>query len=201
MVGTVQPEQHKTFLLSLTLILVGVLHGCTGSSTGERETETPSSNDGRVTILEFGDYQCGPCARMGRQLHRLSTQRRGQFRLIYRHCPSRRHPVGRRAAIVAAAAQELGSFWDLHWELVMDGPIEDEEQLWEITRGIGLDEAQVLAVIRTGRPERVVTQDLALADRNGVRGMPTTFVNGRRFEGTISLERLMGVVDEATGLR
>ena len=83
----------------------------------------------------------------------------------------------------------------------MGGPIVDEDQLWELTGRAGLDEVQVREVIRTGRPEQVVTRDLAMADQRGVRGMPTTFINDRRLEGTVSLERLLSIVDEIIGRR
>jgi protein-disulfide isomerase len=138
---------------------------------------------------------------MGRQLHALSNHRPHEVRLIYRHCPSRRHPVGRLAALVAAAADELGRFWDLHWDLVREGPIETEEMLWEAVRRVDLDEADIRSIIASGRPEQVVVRDLAIADQNGVRGMPTTFINGRIVEGAVSLERLNAIIDEAVDQR
>lgn len=185
--------------IPIPLMLLVVASACSGASTGAPDSTTTNPDDERVTIIEFGDYQCGPCARMGRTLHTLCSRRRDQVRLVYRHCPSRRHQVGRMAAIVASAATELGSFWALHWELVTEGPIDDEERLWEIASGVGLEEAEVRDTIATGRPERAVARDLALADQNAVRGMPTTFINGRRLEGTVSLEGLMAIVDEAAG--
>jgi protein-disulfide isomerase len=150
-----------------------------------------------VLVEEFGDYQCGPCSMMGRRLHALIGEEGSRVRLVFRHCPSRAHPTGRRAAIVAAAAEELGSFWPLHWRLVAEGPVRSEEQVWQLAAEEGIDAARLRAVIASGRPEAVVVRDTALADRRAVRGLPTTFVNGRRIEGTASLERLRAVVREA----
>ena len=52
-----------------------------------------------VVITEFGDYECGPRAAMGRAVHALVREQRHTTRFVFRHCPSRAHAVGRVAAI------------------------------------------------------------------------------------------------------
>jgi Na+:H+ antiporter, NhaA family len=146
--------------------------------------------DAPVEIVEFTDYQCGPCASFGRRLHTLLKRNPSRFRLQLRHCPSRRHPIGRQAALLMEAAALDDRFWSLHWQLIEEGPIQTEDDLWRIVEESGLDGDQLREHILDGRPGELVARDLAEADRLGVRGTPTTFVNGRRIEGSLSLQRL-----------
>lgn len=190
---------HSTTTLSLVAL---VSCGC-ASSMSSLGDDPPMMGpaDAPVTILEFGDYQCSPCSRMGQNLYELLSKRKSEVRLLYRHCPARRHKVGRKAALVAAAAEALGepTFWKLHWKMVLEGPVVDEDHIWELAREAGVEEARVRELLKTPRPTQRLEGDLALADRHGVRGMPTTFINGHRLEGTLSQERLIDIVAEVRG--
>jgi predicted DsbA family dithiol-disulfide isomerase len=153
-------------------------------------------DDAQMLIVEFGDYQCGPCASMGRTLHTLLDEHQREVRFVFRHCPSRAHPIGRSAALVAAAASEDGRFWDLHWRLVADGPVTSEEQLWDIVADSGLDPDRLRSIVASGRPAATLNRDIAEADRLEVRGMPTTYIDGRVVEGTASLEHVRNILRE-----
>jgi protein-disulfide isomerase len=151
----------------------------------------------QAVVVEFGDYECLHCAVLGRRIHSLTRAGGPEFRLIYRHTPSRNHPAGRQAALVAAAAAELGRFWDLHWQLVAEGPIQDPAQVWEIAQQVGLPLDDLRALLRSGVPEQRIAEDLALANRFAVRGLPTIFVDGRRLEGAVSRWRLRSAIAAA----
>jgi predicted DsbA family dithiol-disulfide isomerase len=74
--------------------------------------------------------------------------------------------------------------------------VTSEEQLWAIVDEAGLDSARLRGTVASGRPQALLDRDLAEADRLGVRGMPTTFIDDRRVEGTTSLDRLRRIVGE-----
>ncbi len=194
------PDQWSVRSGLFSLLTVIALGGCSGvdhrtsSINGTAPVLGPA--DAPVEIVEFGDYECGPCSRLGRRLHEVIGEHTGRIRLIYRQCPSRMHPVGQQAARVAAAAAELGEFWRLHWILVEEGPIRRLEELWPHVEEAGLSEDEIREIVISGRPDHAVQRDLGLADQLAVRGMPTTFINGRRLEGAVSLDQLREVVEE-----
>lgn len=187
----VKPAHRRTPVLAAVLTVLSV-PACTAPPS---PASTLGSADAAVVVEEFGDYQCGPCARFGRNLHRALARQRGEVRLIYHHCPSRQHPVGRLAAMVAIGAG--GRFWELHWELVERGPIQTEEQLWEVCRSLGLEVERLQDQARAGRNEAALERELELADRRRIRGTPTTFVNNRRVEGAVSARQLGLILEPA----
>lgn len=171
--------------------------GCSPASGRPDDGRSARTADAAVEVVLFGDYACGPCADFGRRLRPLLDSEGRRVRLVFRFCPSSRHPEGRAAAELAAAAVELGRFWELHWALVEAGPIYDEEAPRELAEGMGLDLAELDRIVATGRPAAAVDEDLALADRMGVLGTPTTFVDGRRLDGAVATERVAGAIAAA----
>jgi protein-disulfide isomerase len=190
-------------LLTIQLLICGfALVGCASVPTLSDIVGTAPSLgdlDAPVTIVEFGDYQCGPCSIHGKRLHTLVEERPEEVRLVFRHCPSANHPVGMRASLVAAAADEQGRFWDVHWRLVEEGPIRDDGHLSRILEEAGVERDILEAALRSGQPQRVVDRDIALADRLEIRGTPTTFLGSRRYEGVLSIDVLRSEIRRLLG--
>jgi protein-disulfide isomerase len=67
-----------------------------------------------VTLEEFGDFECPPCAKMSEALHQMEKDYHGKLRIIFRHFPLAMHPHAREAAIAAEAAHAQGKFWQRH---------------------------------------------------------------------------------------
>ena len=149
-----------------------------------------------VVIVQFGDYGCGPCAALGRRLRGILEERRS-VRLVYHHCPARRHEAGREASLIALAAAEQGRFWEVHWLLVERGPVGEEGAARAAAEEVGIDPTLLDAAMSEGRHEAALDRELALADQLRIRGTPTTFVGGRRLEGTVSRRALLEAIDAA----
>src|SRR5687767_2113363 len=63
-----------------------------------------------VTLEEFGDFECPPCAAMSVALHQLEKDYHGKLRIIFRHFPLDMHPHARQAAVATEAAHAQGKF-------------------------------------------------------------------------------------------
>ena len=71
--------------------------------------------DARVTIVEYGDYECPYCAAARPVLAALVDGTSGLARLVFRNFPlSDVHPYALTAALAAEAAAARGAFWDMH---------------------------------------------------------------------------------------
>jgi protein-disulfide isomerase len=68
----------------------------------------------RVTIEEFGDFQCPPCGAIFPTLEKLEHDYGARLRLIFRNYPMRRHKHAMVAAYAAEAAGLQGRFWEMH---------------------------------------------------------------------------------------
>src|SRR5690606_31043959 len=92
------------------------------------------------------------------------------------------------AARAARCAGDQGRYWEYHdalyarqarWSGRSSTPLNDFE---EYAAELGLDRAAFSACLRSDRHAEVVTANIMLGERLGVRGTPTVIVNGRRVE-------------------
>jgi protein-disulfide isomerase len=67
------------------------------------------------TLVEWGDYQCGPCRLENKKIPNLLAKYPGKLRFIFRNLPLVAiHEYAMDAAIAAEAAREQGDFWGAH---------------------------------------------------------------------------------------
>jgi len=135
-------------------------------------------DDALVTLVEFGDYRCGYCARVLPFLAQLKQHYGADLRLVFRHLPLGNNPESRRLAEVAAAAAEQGKFWQMHVRLFASHGALDRAALDGIAAEIGMDVARFRLALDRRRGAALVSADAAEGARLGVHGTPTFFVNG-----------------------
>ena len=153
-------------------------------------------DDALVTIVEFGDYRCGYCARvmpvLGELLHQYGTD----LRIVYRHLPLAGNPESHRLAEAAAAAGEQGRFWEMHIRLFATGGRMDRPQIEALAAGLGLDAARFRAALDRRRFAADVSADAAEGARLGVTGTPTFFINGTPIIGAAGLDMFKVVIEQ-----
>ncbi len=77
--------------------------------------------DGRVTVVEYGDFECPYCGR-AEPIVRELLREFGDVRYAWRHLPlTDVHPRAQLAAEAAEAAAEQGAFWEMH-DLLLGAP-------------------------------------------------------------------------------
>src|SRR5215468_606115 len=146
--------------------------------TGDSPTKGPE--DAPVTIVEFSDYQCPFCARSEPLVHDALAAYPTKAKLVYKHFPLVSiHPQAMSAALAAAAAQRQGKFWEMHEKLFANQRALAPEQIKEYARQLGLDMAKFERDLQSDEVKTKVQEDIKLAQRVGVRGTPTIFVNGK----------------------
>jgi protein-disulfide isomerase len=154
-------------------------------------------DDAPVTIVEFSDYQCPFCARSEPLVKEALAAYPTQARLVYKHFPLVAiHPQAMNAALAAAAAQRQGKFWEMHEILFANQRALAPEQIKEYARQLGLDMAKFEADLQSDEVKAVVQDDSQLAQRVGVRGTPTIFVNGKVLQNR-SLDGFKQLIDPA----
>jgi protein-disulfide isomerase len=151
--------------------------------------------DAPVTVLEFGDLECPYCRAAAPVLRELVDTSDGRVRLVWRHFPLFEvHPYALSAALAAEAAGLQGRFWEMHDELMSHQDRLTEPGLRTAAGVLGLDPSTVV-----GDDAQVhaaaVSADYSAGIEAGVRGTPTLFVDGTRFHGKVTLERLREAVE------
>jgi protein-disulfide isomerase len=151
----------------------------------------------KVTLVEFGDFQCPFCARVQGTLATLLHDYGDDVALVFRHLPLSFHPRAMPAALAAEAAREQGKFWELHDRLYGADAQQslDDEAIEKAAREVGLDMKRFDAARGAPLAAKRVRRDMDDAALYGAKGTPTFFINGRRFRGAQPLEAFKAVID------
>jgi protein-disulfide isomerase len=152
------------------------------------ESFSPHMRGGKnapVTLEEYGDYQCPPCAALFPMLKTIEAQYGERLRFVFRQYPlTPTHPHALVAAQAAEAAGLQGRFWEMHDRLY------ENQQKWSVevdprptfinyARDIGLDVDRFINDMNGQQVKARVTSDRLRGGSMGVTGTPTLFINGR----------------------
>ncbi|HKR64284.1 MAG TPA: thioredoxin domain-containing protein [Thermoanaerobaculia bacterium] len=146
-------------------------------------------SDAKVTLIEYGDYQCPPCSNSALAVERLLAEHPRDLRFVYRHFPTRRHRNAVPAAKAAEAAEQQGKFWEMHAMLLAKqqewyGAGAPKETFLRYARELGLDETRFRAAADSDQLERRIRDSHEHGRTMGVRGAPAFFLNGKRLMPT-----------------
>jgi protein-disulfide isomerase len=152
----------------------------------------------RVTLLEYGDYECPYCSVAHGIVHRIQTQLQNPVCFVFRHFPiTTVHPHAQLAAEAAEAAVSQGKFWQMH-----DALFASERPLSRATINIaaatiGLNLDSFGDEIRRHVHARRIREDFISGVRSGVNGTPTFFINSVRYDGPPDFPSLSTAITRA----
>ena len=154
--------------------------------------------DARVTLVEYGDFECPYSGRAYRIVKDVQERMGEQLRFIFRNFPlTTLHPHAEQAAEAAEAAAAQGRFWEMHDRLFENQRNLLNEDLSSYARALNLDlDAFDKDLAKHVRADRV-HEDLMSGVRSGVDGTPTFFINGLRHDDSYDLETLLQSVQRA----
>jgi protein-disulfide isomerase len=155
-------------------------------------------DDARVTLLEYGDYECPHCGRAYPIVQEAQRRMGRNLRLVFRNFPlSEMHPHAEHAAEAAEAAGAQGKFWEMHDWLYEHQETLDDSGLARAARRLGLDVPRFEQELAAGTHASRVRQDFRSGVKSGVNGTPTFFISGVRHDAPWDLETLLAALEEA----
>ena len=153
-----------------------------------------------VTLVEYGDLECPYCGRAEPIVRELLSDFT-DIRYVWRHLPlSDVHPNAQLAAEATEAADRQGAFWEMHDLLLDHQDALQPDDLLGYAEQLDLDLDRFQDDLRGDGGTRRVEEDVDSADRSGVAGTPTFFINERRHDGAYDIETLSAAV-RAAGAR
>lgn len=147
------------------------------------------NENAKVVVVEFGDFQCPFCKQAFPIVRELMNTYADRVVFIFRDYPiSDIHPDAQKAAEAAQCAWDQGAnqFWAFHDRLFLNQNDLTVPFLKEHASSAGLDRTLFDQCLDSGTNTTEVASDYADGLRAGVRGTPTFFINGRRYEGPLS---------------
>jgi peroxiredoxin len=142
-----------------------------------------------VVVIEYADYQCGPCRETYRLLKQIASTYRDEALWVHRHLPLRHsHPLAQGAAEAAEAAGAQGKFWEMHDRLFEAEGALERQQLIGYARELGLDVERFTDDLDNRRFKDAVNEDFKAAVRNKIKLPPALFINSLPLEGARTRE-------------
>jgi len=155
--------------------------------------------DAPVTVVEFGDFECPACAALHTVLKPI-REANTDVQFAYRQFPlTQIHEFAQGSAEASLAAHAQGKFWEFHDMLFENQSQLSRDDLITHAGTIGLDVAQFTRELDEGVYAEAVEQDRTDGNIVGVRGTPTVFINGLRYQGPLSVDSVQAAIDAARG--
>jgi protein-disulfide isomerase len=133
----------------------------------------------RVTLVEYGDFECPTCKVAAPTVKMLLDQFPNQIRFAYRHFPLEdAHPHALMAAEASESAAAQGKFWPMYELLFRNQAHLKDKDLHRYALEIGLDMTRYTAEMDDHIYLQRVRENIESGRRSHIRATPTFFVNG-----------------------
>lgn len=205
-------------ILGIGLVTLGIFGGAIwwlgrNQTTGTQQVSidkliTSDSNrigstSAKVTLVEFGDYQCPSCAVSHNIVKDLIQTYPTQLSFVFRHFPLSQHPLAPLAAETAEAAGEQGKYWEMHntlyehqseWSSSPD-PLKNFQAY---ATNLNLDLTKFSASIKATKAAGKIQQGLADGMSLNIDATPTFYINGQKFIGSIQTlkQTIQSIIDQ-----
>lgn len=158
-----------------------------------------ATSSAKVTLVEFGDYQCPACKAAEPIIKQLLNDEKGKINFVFRSF-SFLGPESTWAAEAAECAVPEGKFWDYHNYLYEHQGAENsgvfsKEKLENFAAILNLNTEQFKFCLETDKYSQKVAGDLADGKELGVNSTPTFFLNGEKMVGVSSYSDLKSKVE------
>jgi protein-disulfide isomerase len=196
------------FLIAITMI-AGSVSAAAAQAKFIGVDDDPVLGDpkAKVTIIEFGDYQCPSCRMFWKETEpklKKDYIDTGKVKLVFRDFPIVEiHPEAVVAAIAAQCAADQGRYWQFHDKVFREQDRRGEDvirfkvaDLKKWGKDVGVDTAGFDQCIDSTRYKDEVAKDHSDGADVGIRGTPSFFINGRFVGGAQPYPVFKKIIDE-----
>ena len=149
---------------------------------------------GKVTLVEFFDYNCGYCKRAFPDVMKMVNDDR-DLRLVMKEFPIL-GPGSVYAARAALASRKQGKYWEYHLALMGHEGRIDEAVADQIAEASGLDVKKLKADMEGDEVSQVITRNMQLADSLKIQGTPAFIIDETVIPGAVGYEALAAAVKQ-----
>ncbi|MBP9706281.1 MAG: thioredoxin domain-containing protein [Oligoflexales bacterium] len=151
------------------------------------------SDDAKVVVVEFADFQCPACSQMAALIKRLKEEYKDRVLFVFKNYPldqkcnpgiSRKlHEFACDAAVLARCVGTAGKFWQFHDLLFENQDSINSEQLQSWALKSGLSQAQIQECLTAESRFEKIQNDIKQGNAAGVQGTPALYINGHNYIG------------------
>jgi protein-disulfide isomerase len=152
----------------------------------------------RVTVIEYGDFECPFCAQAYSAVKIFEKQFAGRIRFAYRHFPLlEEHPHAEFAAEAAEAAGAQGRFWPMHDRLFERQQHLKPHDLRAHAQALELDMARYDAEMADRIYLQRVQEQREGGRASGIRGTPAFFLNDVGIDASYGMAHVVDAIEQA----
>lgn len=145
----------------------------------------------KVTVVEFGDYQCPACGAVHPLVKQVVDANKDNLTFVFRNFPLSQHANAQIAAEAAEAAGAQGKYWEMHDKLYSSqADWSDSKNPLDLFVGyakdLGLDTTKLKQEVSDKKYSAKITADSDDGNRLGVDATPTFYIDGVKFSGDYS---------------
>lgn len=149
--------------------------------------------DGKITVVEFFDYNCGWCKRALTEVSAL-VKADPDVRVVMKEFPIfGEHSEFAAKAAMASIAQ--GKYWPFHMALMREKRVTTDNVL-QIAERVGIDVDKLKAEMAKPVYEEAMRRNMAIAQSLGIQGTPGFIIDGEISPGYLPVAALKQKIAE-----
>lgn len=175
-------------------------------SSNSENTTTPTvtfvdpifgPKDAKVTIVEYGDFECGPCKQLQSNIETAMAGHASNVRFVWKDMPNDSvHPNASNASIAAQCANRQGRFWEFARALFDRQTYLADSQYEQIAKDLKLDLNTFLNCFTKKETLPIVQKNFNEGKALGIVATPTLFIGNKQYVGLQSLEDINSAITE-----
>jgi protein-disulfide isomerase len=144
-------------------------------------TPSKGAKNGKITIVEFADFECPHCAEMRGTLEEVLKAYPNEVTVYFKQFPIAFHTLAEPAARAALAAHKQDRFWPMHDLIFTHQGGLSPEKFIEFATEIGLNLERFKADMDSKAVKDQVAKDRLDGENARLAATPTLFINGRMY--------------------
>jgi len=154
------------------------------------------SNPGKVTILEFSDFQCPYCSRAVPTINKIKETYGNKVEITFKQMPLPFHEYAQKAAEASECARDQGKFWEYHDKLFANQGALSVNNLNQYAVELGLNKEKFNSCLDNGEKQDKVKADSSEAGKYGISGTPGFVLNCNiKIAGAYPYETFKSAID------
>ena len=146
--------------------------------------------DAKKSVVEFYDYNCPYCRDSLTAMEKFYNAHKNDTRFSFIEFPIKGPDSTVAAKFALAARNQPDKYLKLHFALMAEKDMVDEQVLMADAQSVGLDMARLKADMAKPEINAAVDASHDLAKRAGIDGTPTFIINGVMHPGAVDDEAL-----------
>jgi protein-disulfide isomerase len=175
-------------------------------STGPIADHVSGSNAQKVTLIEYGDYQCPGCETVYPTIKQIAETYKDNLTFIFRNMPlTTLHPNALAAATAAEAAGLQGKYYEYHDLLYEDqnawkdaAASDRTGKFEEYAKQLSLDVSKFKSDLSSPQIIEKINRDRSTASTFSVTSTPTLVLNGQKVpqDTTFDKDKLTQLIND-----